>query len=372
MELNFDKEMDALLRQAARQSGTVQAPVMETHLDADEMAAFSAGALPAAARSRAMEHLVDCGTCRTVMSNLVFFENQDQEQAEMAHAGVAVAAPVVKEVSLLDKIFGVFSMPALAYGMAGLILVFTAGIVFVAYQGTSSPSSLEMASANTNAIEKPEFAKSAPAPAQALPQELSNSNAAANVSNPAALANAAVSGAYAPPAVRGGVANTGSGPSNFTMATPAESGADRADDVVIDGLEASPKTTKSEDGVKSAMPAPAAPPSKPQDEDATKLQSQPMVTRGHDNQNIQQNQQRNIMMPDGADRGRRSVQVEAGASINRDGEREERSKEASSAGGKSDTKKNADSKDKGEKKAAPKKKATPTPTPTPKPDDERD
>jgi len=114
MELNFDKEMDALLRQTAAHE--TAAPAAMAHLDVDELAAFSANALPDKARTRAMLHLVDCGNCRTILSNLVFFENQEEENTA---AAFAAATPAVKGSSLLERILGVFKFPTLAYGMPG-------------------------------------------------------------------------------------------------------------------------------------------------------------------------------------------------------------------------------------------------------------
>ena len=68
MELEFDKEIDALLRKA--RSGTSVAGRGE-HLDADAIAAFAEGALPAAARKTYTAHFADCDSCRKALSHHV-------------------------------------------------------------------------------------------------------------------------------------------------------------------------------------------------------------------------------------------------------------------------------------------------------------
>ena len=46
MELEFDKEIDALLRKAKRGLPAVTGAAVDRHLDADELAAFAENALP--------------------------------------------------------------------------------------------------------------------------------------------------------------------------------------------------------------------------------------------------------------------------------------------------------------------------------------
>jgi hypothetical protein len=68
MEFEFDKEMDALLRKAAK-SGLAETAA-DSHLDADEISMFAENAMPDAARSQAISHMADCGRCRTILSNV--------------------------------------------------------------------------------------------------------------------------------------------------------------------------------------------------------------------------------------------------------------------------------------------------------------
>src|ERR1044071_9281392 len=82
MELEFDKEIDALLRRAERASPVVS----ESHLDADELAAFAENALPESTRQMYVAHLADCDRCRKMLSGFV------ATAPEMAAAAAAIAA----------------------------------------------------------------------------------------------------------------------------------------------------------------------------------------------------------------------------------------------------------------------------------------
>jgi hypothetical protein len=66
MELDFDKEIDALLRQTARseQFAAANGSNAPAHIDADAISAFAENALPEKTRALYMTHLADCGRCR--------------------------------------------------------------------------------------------------------------------------------------------------------------------------------------------------------------------------------------------------------------------------------------------------------------------
>ena len=80
MELNFDKEMDALLRQAAR-SGEFVSTNPQSHLDADEISAFAENALPEKTRSVYIKHFADCDRCRTILSNTILLNAEAENEA---------------------------------------------------------------------------------------------------------------------------------------------------------------------------------------------------------------------------------------------------------------------------------------------------
>src|SRR5262245_27934439 len=101
MELEFDKEIDAILRKSAR--GSTAASLNSAHLEPDEIAAFAENALPANARAFYIKHLADCDRCRTVLSQTISL----MPEAEPAAASSVVGAPavIVKEPTWFQKLF---------------------------------------------------------------------------------------------------------------------------------------------------------------------------------------------------------------------------------------------------------------------------
>ncbi len=330
MELNFDKEMDALLRQAARRQET-PAPVMEAaiaaeaHLDADELAAFSANALPVKARERAMGHLVDCGNCRTILSNLVFFEDREEEKPAAFAAAIAVPpVTTVKESSLIERILGVFKFPTLAYGMAALVVLFTGAIGFMVFR--SNYSAMEMAQVSNkemSAATKAVSEKLQDTSNEAIP--VMNADTVTNAAPMASAANTAVGGAYSVPPQGsvpiGGVfaANTSSNAASTLRketdgpATLEEQPKLKAPAIVIDGIS-----------TEAAPPPPPAPASGVRQDELrmAKPQQIPAADQGTRGQeNFRNNSvQNNILTPDGSDkdRSRRAVTGEAGANLSRE------------------------------------------------------
>jgi hypothetical protein len=382
MEVNFDKEMDALLRQTARYQKP--APLAESHLDADELAAFSANALPVNARARAMEHLVDCGNCRTILSNLVFFEDREEEKPAVAIA----ASSVIKQASLAERILGLFKFPALAYGMAGLVLVFTAGIALMVFRGNLGGP--EVAQLSKKDI--PAAAKSAPEPySEPLNEAASSANsnmAAANSTGSPSIANhGSWGGAYTPPPSESAFSSATNSSSNMALGVPATE-----EDRISVGRDATKNTPGSVGGsIRADEPkAEAAPPPAPvvttkQLQDLAKPQNNTDQIKGQDNYRSNNN----ILTPDGVDKDRgrtvqRAVQAEAGANAPRDAARDEKEKQAgattvdATATGpvKTESKKAAAKKPKKKSNANAesdsKPAATPTPSPAKKKPDEED
>ena len=92
MELEFDKEIDAILRKArSRRSCGLDADA--GHLDADTIAAFAENALPDKAKLLYMEHFADCDRCRKQLSHAILMNNEaDAAAASSVSAPVAEAA----------------------------------------------------------------------------------------------------------------------------------------------------------------------------------------------------------------------------------------------------------------------------------------
>lgn len=180
MELEFDKEIDALLRKGlSGRSPTGDA--LALHLDADELSAFAENVLPVKTRAFHMAHIADCDRCRRVLSNLVMlnaeFEPQKIEAAVAAPIASAIAEPWYKRLMLF---------PNLAYVMGGLVLVFGGMIMFSLLQTASNErnASISQMSDQAPAARGP-MASSEPDYGQLSPNA---SNTAANASSNSAVA----------------------------------------------------------------------------------------------------------------------------------------------------------------------------------------
>jgi hypothetical protein len=129
MELEFDKEIDALLRKANRDSPA--AAGVSVHLDADELAAFAENALPDRSRQYYVAHLADCDTCRKTLSGFIAMSPE-----AAADAASVSALPVV--ATKLPWYKRLFATPNLAYTMAALVLMFSGAIGLLVYQNQMS------------------------------------------------------------------------------------------------------------------------------------------------------------------------------------------------------------------------------------------
>lgn len=139
MEPEFDKVIDALMRSSPPNGGAANR-VFVDHLDADEIAAFAENLVPAAARQTYVLHFADCGRCRSILSDVITL-NADAANASAPITSAATsAAPVIETVTPWYK--RLFAMPNLAYGMGGLILVFSGLIGYTVINNMSSDSSL--------------------------------------------------------------------------------------------------------------------------------------------------------------------------------------------------------------------------------------
>lgn len=127
MAMEFDKEMDALLK---RMSAFGERPGgrAEPHLDAEEIAAFAENVIPGSVRTRYITHFADCGRCRTILADAIAL-NAAEPAVSAAAPSVVTAGAVVRETPWYRKLF---SVPKLAYGMAGLIVMFGGLIAYTA------------------------------------------------------------------------------------------------------------------------------------------------------------------------------------------------------------------------------------------------
>src|SRR5688500_4978529 len=132
MELEFDKEIDSLLRKADRGVPVGDKPdgKPKNHLDADELAAFAENAMPEKVKALHMGHLADCGRCRGILSGLIMLN---------AEAGPERAAAVSPPVSVGVEPWyrRLLLFPNLAYVMGGLVLIFGGLLTFSLLQNST-------------------------------------------------------------------------------------------------------------------------------------------------------------------------------------------------------------------------------------------
>lgn len=172
MELEFDKEIDAILRKSSR--GSVAAGnLASAHLEADEIAAFAENALPQGVRSLCIKHLAACDRCRSILSQTIALYPEAEAQA----ASSAVSADSASSLSI-PWYRKLFVTPNLAASMGVLVVAFVSLLGYLVYQQNFAHQS-EVARLNES---ESRAAANRPTPETAAP----NFNSAANTANTAA------------------------------------------------------------------------------------------------------------------------------------------------------------------------------------------
>jgi predicted anti-sigma-YlaC factor YlaD len=162
MEIEFDKEIDAILRKAR---GGEVATSFDSHIDADEIAAFAENALSDLTQKRYTAHLADCTRCRKILSNVIALNSE----AELETASSAVLPKIVEvQTPWYRKLF---AFPQAAYTMGALVVLFSGFLGYVVLKNVSSGNSEVSYSTDKGA----QMEKSAP---QSAPTVFSNSNSA--------------------------------------------------------------------------------------------------------------------------------------------------------------------------------------------------
>ena len=132
MELEFDKEIDAILRKAREPLGAAVTAVSSAHLDADAVAAFAENALPKKAKLLYMEHFADCDGCRKLLSHAILANTEADATAASSYAAESA---VETAVPWYNKIFGT---PNMALAMGGLVLIFSGVLGYLLIQNRNN------------------------------------------------------------------------------------------------------------------------------------------------------------------------------------------------------------------------------------------
>ena len=225
MEMDFDKEIDAMLRKAQRDAPVLVGDFASSrHLDADEISAFAENAMPEKSRALQMAHLADCNRCRKILSDVLVMNSE---------ASPAVASPGVITIAERAPWYRhLFLFPNLAYVMGSLVLIFSAFLGYTIYQRSSDGQmAISQATAPAETKGGPNFQEQSPLEYG----EAAASNSAAN-----SMANTSVA------------TNGGSSNSNALVGRAAERGP-------MDAGRA-PENNFTLDGVDSGQPLAAAPP----------------------------------------------------------------------------------------------------------------
>ncbi|NNF00386.1 MAG: zf-HC2 domain-containing protein [Pyrinomonadaceae bacterium] len=143
MDFEFDKEMDALLRQATRSGEVTSNTDLDSHLDADEISIFAENALPENAKARVTKHLADCDRCRTILTNTITLNSEAAN--ESASAAVPARETEVASEAAEPWYRKLFATQNLVYGLGALALVFAGMLGFLVVQNAFGPGSSEVA-----------------------------------------------------------------------------------------------------------------------------------------------------------------------------------------------------------------------------------
>lgn len=196
MELEFDKEIDAILRRPRPDRGVLVGddpppPPPEKHVDADAIAAFAENALPQKAKLLYMEHFADCDGCRKMLANAVAMSADDARAAP-----AVVSAPLVE--TAIPWYTGFLGTRNLAFGMGALVLIFSGVLGYLVLQDRDSGSATVSQAIEPETRSVPAFsglaaanANTAPAPAatqsnSTVAEDQISTGSEANVSSPAA------------------------------------------------------------------------------------------------------------------------------------------------------------------------------------------
>ena len=248
MEVDFDKEIDALMRSSGGGRTITISEFAAPHLGVDELNAFAENTLPDAARRGYTTHLADCDECRKTLSLLITMN----AEAEPVSAVSAIPAVVAERSVPWYK--SLFAVQNLAYGMGALVIAFAGFIGYMVLQNTGMGGEATISQVAEQ--------RQASGPMASDSEEFT-----ANVAtNSTAISNSAMSSA----------ANANSVPS-LAKSAPGDSAANMSSNSIIGSDLAAaaperPDLSVTTDGITTApppQPAAAAPATRPEPKEVT-------------------------------------------------------------------------------------------------------
>lgn len=241
MELEFDKEIDAILRKARPNKGVLvgdsppDKPEPKKHLDADAIVAFAENALPDKAKLLYTEHFADCDRCRKQLA----FQMHMNTEVEVSAASRIPASEVVTSIPWYQSFL---KAPNLALAFGAMVLVFSGVLGYLVIKKQSVPDS-----ATVSQVKEPDRDP------QIFNRQSETSNAApANVMTPADIAPAANTSANSATTMSGRGPDTGLDMLGRTDADPTKPDVARENSFIMDGQE----VTEAKAGEKAAAPPP--------------------------------------------------------------------------------------------------------------------
>lgn len=189
MELEFDNEIDALLRKEAAAKTITISEFAGVHLDADEIAAFVDNAVPVHTRTGFIRHFAGCDRCRKALSHAAVLHLEEAEPAGSIVAPVAeVHVPWYRRL---------FLFPNLAYVMGGLIVMFAGFISISVYNSGVGSGEFEMSkSVSSGEPVAAESERNYAANTNSMSQPMAN--ASSNTANTAVAADDGLTSADSP------------------------------------------------------------------------------------------------------------------------------------------------------------------------------
>jgi hypothetical protein len=173
---DFDKEIDVLLRQAARGETAFEDSRFKIqdskllHLDADEISLFAENALPKKSRENAVVHFADCDRCRRILSDLI---SQNVENEIVSTKQTEVFAPVIPWYRKL------FAFPNLAYTLGALVIVFSGVVAFTILQSVNNSQDADISQVSEQPTKGGPFLDDA----VIVSEQSANTTASSNMSN---------------------------------------------------------------------------------------------------------------------------------------------------------------------------------------------